>query len=62
MKLGLLSLLAKFACLSLAVNFSTVNALNCAVVIYLSWWSSVVLFLTSPIFVLYSAFLLNYYH
>ena len=36
MKLEILSLLAKFACLSLAVNFSTANALNCAVVIYLS--------------------------
>ena len=47
MKLEISSLLAKFACLSLAVNFSTVNALNCVVVIYLSWWSSVVLFLTS---------------
>ena len=46
-------LLATFSSSNLAVIFSPVNLLNFGVVIHLSWWWSVViLFLTSIIFVL----------
>ena len=46
-------LLATFSSSNLAVIFSHVNLLNFGVVIHLSWWWSVViLFLTSIIFVL----------
>ena len=34
---AVLSLVAKFACFSLAVKFSAVNSLNSGVVIYLLW-------------------------
>ena len=52
-KLAISLLLAKFACLSLAVTFSDVNLLNSSVVTYLSWWcSEAILFSISLIFVL----------
>ena len=44
-KLPVSQLLAKLACLSLAVKFSDFNLLNSWVVMYLSWsWSVVILF------------------
>ena len=50
-------LLAKFACLSLAVKFSDVSLLNFGVVIYLSWSWSAIFFSSSLIFELQSLFL-----
>ena len=47
----------KFACGNLDAKFSTVTLLNSGVVMYLSWLWSVIFFLISLIFVLWSVFL-----
>ena len=59
-KLAISILLAKFALFNLKSKIAAVNLLNSGVVIYSSWLWSAIFFSNSLIFVLQSAFWLNY--
>ena len=59
-KLAISILLATFALFNLKLKIAAVNLLNSGVVIYSSWLWSAIFFSNSLIFVLQSAFWLNY--
>ena len=59
-KLAISILLATFALFNLKLKIAAVNLLNSGVVIYSSWLWSTIFFSNSLIFVLQSAFWLNY--
>ena len=59
-KLAISILLATFALFNLKLKIAAVNLLNSGVVIYSSWLWSAIFFSNSLVFVLQSAFWLNY--